>query len=272
MIGEIIAGVLLGPSVFGYIPGFTSTIFPDSSKDFLTLFSSVGLCFFMFFLGLEVDPVFMMQSWRSTLPIAFVSMSIPFGVGVSVATWLFTLESDEQYNRLSFLLFIGTVFSFSAFPVLARILDSTKLISSPVGIQALGLAALEDVVAWCVLALIISYSSTAGGTAPGAVVPQSSAWNAILIFVILVAFIAILMAVIRPIINYFYIRKQNNGENLESDFIPYLFFGFLIASWFTETLGIHAFFGRSAALGCQSEHIRLLAFVSFPLLFLFVFS
>lgn len=251
MIGEIIAGVLLGPSVMGRIPGFTDTIFPDDSKELLTLVSSVGLCFFMLFLGLEVDPVFMMQSWRSTLPIALASMAIPFGVGVGMATWLFTIEPDEQYNRLSFLLFIGTVFSFSAFPVLARILDSSKLISSPVGIQALGLAALEDVVAWCVLALIISYASSGAQTkAPsGTPIPGSSPYNSIIIFGILVAFILLLMMVVRPIIGWFYLRKQLHGADLNSDFIPYMFFGFLICAWFTECLGVHAFFG-AFLFGC----------------------
>jgi Kef-type K+ transport system membrane component KefB len=198
--------------------------------------------------------VFVLQSWKTTLPIALVSMSIPFGVGVGTATWLFTLEPDSQYNRLSFLLFIGTVFSFSAFPVLARILDSSKLISSPVGIQALGLAALEDVVAWCVLALIISYSTTGPGAAPtssGSPPAGDSVWNSILIFVILVVFIAVLMLVVRPLIQHYYSKFQaaEIKGDLNTDFIPYLFFGFLISSWFTETLGIHAFFG-SFLWGC----------------------
>lgn len=250
VVGEIIAGVILGPSVMGLIPGFSDTIFPDSSKEFLTLFSSVGLCFFMLFLGLEVDPSFMIQSWRTTLPIAAISMSIPFGVGVGVATWLFTLEPESQYNRICFLLFIGTVFSFSAFPVLARILDSTQLISSPVGIQALGLAALEDVAAWCLLALIISYSTVgpdSNPTVPGDPTTRSP-WNAVLIFLVLVAFIAVLMLIARPLINRAYIRKQENREDL-NEFIPMLLFGFLISAWFTETLGIVSGRRRTRALG-----------------------
>ena len=242
VLGEILAGVLLGPSVAGYIPGFTSTIFPESSQTFLTLFSSVGLCFFMFFLGLEVDPVFMLQSWRTTLPIALVSLSIPFGVGVGVGSFLFTLEDNAPTNRVAFVLFIGTVFSFSAFPVLARILESSKLITSPVGIQALGLAAFEDVSAWCILALIISYanSPSAAPVAGGADGNNdgTSPWNSVLIFLVLVAFIAVLMLIIRPLLAWQYKRKLETGQDLTSTFIPALLFGFLVASWFTEVLGL----------------------------------
>lgn len=257
VIGEIIAGVVLGPSVLGYIPGFSDTLFPADSLENLTLFSSVGLCFFMFFLGLEVDPVFMMQSWRTTIPIALTSMSIPFGVGCAVATWLWGLETstEQPANKLAFMLFIGVVFAFSAFPVLARILDASRLITSPVGIQALGLAAVEDVTAWCVLALIISYAATPGGDSPdpgtpgGDLNPPGNSWNSALIFAVLVVYIAFLMAIVRPLLARAYQYKIRQGADLNTQFVPYLFFGLLISSWFTEVLGIHAFFG-AFLFGC----------------------
>lgn len=240
VVGEILAGVLLGPSVLGLIPGFTSTLFPSDSLDLLSLFSSVGLCFFMMFLGMEVDPSFMLAQWRTSVPIALVSLGVPFGVGAAVARALLRLEHTPagEDDHASVAAFVGCVFAFSALPVLARILDSTRLITAPVGIQALGVAALEDTTAWCVLALIIGYS---GGCSDASHAAEPTGgggkWTAIVMATLLAAFLALLLLIVRPLLARIYTRMVQRGDDVH-DLVPYLFFGLLIAAWFTEALGI----------------------------------
>ncbi len=248
-----------------------------------------------------------------------MSMTVPFGVGAAAAGWLLELESatETPSSELPFRLFIASVFAFSAFPVLARVLDSSKLISSPVGIQALGLAAVEDLIAWSVLALIISVapanSSGSGSSSSSSSGPATSSWNSLLVFAVLVVFIGVMMGLVRPALDRIYKRKLKRGQDINTTFIrqaasthrqrrvlsqrspasdgdsreragtvqqrgpatawrgiqltsflllslvllssAYLFFGFLACSWFTEVLGVHAFFG-AFMWGCIIPKVR----------------
>jgi len=152
VIGEIIAGILLGPSVLGNIPNFSNSIFPPSSLPTIQLFANIGLIFFMFFLGMEVEPKVMSKLWQSSLPIAMVSIMVPFAVGCGIAAYLWDIDHPVGADFTSFMLFIGTAFSFTAFPVLARILTSANLLTHMIGLQTLGAAAIDDVAAWCILA------------------------------------------------------------------------------------------------------------------------
>src|SRR6185437_15159111 len=111
VIGEIIAGILLGPSAFGYIPGFSSTIFPASSLIVITVFAQIGLIFFMFFLGLEVDVLLLTRNWRAAAPVAIVSIIAPFCAGIGISYWFYNIEYTAA-DQTTFMLFMGTSLAF----------------------------------------------------------------------------------------------------------------------------------------------------------------
>jgi Kef-type K+ transport system membrane component KefB len=160
VIGEIIAGVLLGPSCFGQIPGFSSTLFPPTSLPFLKLVASIALIFFMFFLGMELEVDMMAQTWRTTAPTTVLAFLVSFFLGVAAAPLLSLVDSSLESGSASttLRLFVGMAFAFSAFPVLARVLANHRLLSTTLGIQAISCAAIDDIVAWVTLALALSYA------------------------------------------------------------------------------------------------------------------
>ena len=150
VIGQILAGIILGPSALGFIPGFSGFLFAPHTLNSLQLVASLGLIFFMFYLGLKMDPNEIRQGWRRTLPIASVSIIVPVGIGCAVSLWLYQM-SAPGVNKISFILFIGRNESigtarlsssldrlgsgvgFSAFPVLASILQSNNIVSTSLG-------------------------------------------------------------------------------------------------------------------------------------------
>lgn len=152
VIGQILAGITLGPSGLGLIPGFSLFIFADFSLPSFQLVASLGLIFFMFYLGLKLDPNELRQGYQQTLPIAFISIVIPVSIGCATSLWLYSMVSSDV-SKISFILFIGENTSthfqntmiylsanhlgsgvgFSAFPVLASILQSMDLITKRIG-------------------------------------------------------------------------------------------------------------------------------------------
>jgi len=150
VIGEIVGGILLGPSLFGH--GFTSGLFPAAVLPSLTMLSNTGICVFMFLVGLEFDRGLLRGQGRIAATVALSAILLPFTLGVLLA-----LDLVHQYptaHRLGFVLFLGTAMSVTAFPVLARILTDNKLIYTPVGGLALAAAAIGDVLAWSMLAVV----------------------------------------------------------------------------------------------------------------------
>ena len=252
VIGEIIAGILLGPSAFGYIPGFTSTIFPTSSLVIISVFAQIGLIFFMFFLGLEVDILLLTRNWRAAAPVAIASIICPFGAGAGISFWFYGLEPTNA-TQTTFLLFMGTAFAFTAFPVLARILTSFRLLESGVGVHALSIAAIDDVMAWCVLAITLSY---AGG---------GSAINGLYTMLLVVAFVLVVVFLARPFMVwaglYFHTRKHS-GDEFNRDYVAILFFLLACASIWTEIIGVHAFFGAFAFGVCVPKEHGLVEYLA----------
>ena len=243
VIGEIIAGIFLGPSVFGYIPGFSNTIFPTSSYTVLQVFAQIGLIFFMFFLGLEVDIALLTRNWRAAAPVAITSIIIPFGCGVGISFWFYDIEPTTA-SQSTFLLFMGTSFSFTAFPVLARLLTSFRLLDAGVGVHTLSIAAIDDVLAWCVLAITLSY---AGG---------GSAVQGVYTMLLVIAFVLVVVFIARPFMMWaglFFARrtaaaqaKGPGAEEFSRDYVALLFFLLACSAIWTEIIGVHAFFGAFA--------------------------
>ncbi|KAF8553035.1 hypothetical protein OG21DRAFT_1498008 [Imleria badia] len=167
VIAEILGGILLGPTAFGRIPGFTNHIFPASSIPYLSLTANIGLCLFLFIIGLEIDPSVIRRNARVSIAVSLAGVLLPFGVGcgISIALYHHFIESSSP-NSNYFMLFIGVSFSITAFPVLCRILSALKLLDTTVGLIALSAGVANDVIGWSLLALAVSFvNATSGLTA-----------------------------------------------------------------------------------------------------------
>jgi Kef-type K+ transport system membrane component KefB len=187
VIGEMIAGILLGPSLMGWLwPGFFQMVFPPASLGTLRMLSQIGVCLFMFVIGMELDVAQLKQQARTAVFVSQVSILFPYLLGVLSALWLFPSLAAPGTTFLAFALFIGISMSITAFPVLARILEERGLTKTALGSTALACAATDDVTAWTVLAFVVAIVK-AGGLAP-----------AVLSIVLVLLFVAVMLFWIKP--------------------------------------------------------------------------
>ncbi|CAF1072747.1 unnamed protein product [Adineta steineri] len=165
VIGEIIAGVIIGPSVLGNINWWTNHIFPTSSWNYFTLVGDIGLILFMFNLGLELEQEKIRKQWKRSLPIAISTIVIPYASGIGLSFYLYDINNRDGFkapDRVAFILFIASSMSFTAFPVLASILTSTKLLSAKIGSVTISCAAIDDIMGWCSLAIAGAFAKGSG--------------------------------------------------------------------------------------------------------------
>lgn len=163
VIAEILAGIALGPSLLGMIaPGVMARLFPAESMAQLGTVAELGLIFFMFLVGLEFDPRLLHGRLHAALAISGAGIVVPLVTGIAVALWLPAELAGPGVSAHSFALFVGVAMSVTAFPVLARILTERRLVKTPVGAMALAAAAVDDVAAWCLLALVVGIASASG--------------------------------------------------------------------------------------------------------------
>ncbi|MBV8886768.1 MAG: cation:proton antiporter [Chroococcidiopsidaceae cyanobacterium CP_BM_RX_35] len=157
VIGEIVAGIMLGPSLLGWLaPGIEATLFTDAVVPFLNVLSQVGLIFFMFLIGLELNPKYLTGKLEVAVLTSHVSILVPFSLGTLLALLLYPQVSNASVSFTAFCLFLGAAMSITAFPVLARIITENNLQNTRLGTLALTCAAVDDVTAWCLLALAIA--------------------------------------------------------------------------------------------------------------------
>jgi Kef-type K+ transport system membrane component KefB len=155
VIGEMTAGILLGPSVFGRLfPNAFDHVFPSSSFPAITMLSQLGLLLFMFAVGLEVDLAHIWKQRAAVVLISNVSIALPLVLGVALAKGLYPSFAGERVSFPPFALFLGTAMSVTAFPVLARILKEPNLMGSNLGTMAIACAAIDDVSAWLLPAVL----------------------------------------------------------------------------------------------------------------------
>lgn len=231
VISEVIAGIILGPSVMGRIPGFASTIFPPDGLPYLNLVSNIGLVMFLFLVGLELDPALVLKRARFALGISFAGMALPLGVGAAVSYVLYEeLGPDTTVGFGQFLLFCGVAMSITAFPVLARILAEQKLLQTKVGFLTICAGAVGDIVAWILLALVVSIINSASKITPLYVVLLSIAWILILCFIV------------RPAFN-FMIRVTKSQDEPSQTMMAFTLVVVLISAFVTDIIGVHAIFG-----------------------------
>lgn len=224
VVGEIIAGVLLGPSVLGLVwPEAMHALFPGLVIEAFRVLAQFGLVLFMFLVGLELPRSSLRAEGRRTLAVSAASLVVPFLAGAGVGVLLHPRFGTSP-SAWGFCLFLGAAMSVTAFPVLARLLQESGLFHSRIGVIALGGAALTDVLAWCLLAVVVAVA--APGTHPSPVVLLLSS----------AAYLAVMSAVVGPLLH----RLRTPGLWL---ILAVAF----VSAWTTEQLGIHAVFGAFVA-------------------------
>ena len=231
VIAEVLAGIALGPSLLGAIsPGTFTLLFPPASLGTLGLVSQLGLVFFMFIIGLELEPALLRGLGKSALAISNTSIALPFALGAATAVWLAPTLSVPSVPLVSFVLFLGVAMSITAFPVLARILSERGLIHTPVGALAVTCAAIDDVTAWCLLALI------------SAVVRSTGVSSAALTALFSVLYCAAMWFLARPLLARL-VRERTDRRGISQRMVAFTVVLLLLSSLATEAIGIHALFG-----------------------------
>lgn len=183
VIAEVIGGIILGPTVFGHIPNFTNTIFPQPSLTYLSLVSNIGLILFLFLVGLEVDIGVMKKHGKASAMISAAGMIIPFGLGAVIAVPIYhNFVDDSKVSFGNFLLFVGVAMAITAFPVLCRILTSTKLLDTHVGVMVLAAGVGNDVVGWVLLALTLALVNSGSGVTAVYVLLCAVGWAVLLLW------------------------------------------------------------------------------------------
>ena len=244
VIGEIIAGIVLGPSLIGmYFPEFSSALFPTQSLGNLQFLSQIGLILFMFVVGMELDLKVMRNKAQEAVVISHASIVIPFALGIGLAYFIYLHFAPMGVQFLSFGLFLGIAMSITAFPVLARIVQERGLQKTRLGTIVITCAAADDITAWSLLAAVI------------AIVKAGSFVSALYIIGLAAAYVLIMIKVIRP-----FLKRvgdlHSTRENLGKPIVAIFFLTLIISSYATEVIGIHALFGAFMAGAIMPENTK----------------
>ncbi len=235
VIGEIIAGIFLGPSFVGYyFPEVSGFMFPKQSLGNLQFLSQIGLILFMFIIGMELDLKILKNKAKDAVIISHASIIFPFALGVGLAYYVYQTFAPANINFLSFSLFIGIAMSITAFPVLARIVQEKGLSKTKLGTIAITCAAADDITAWCILAAVI------------AIVKAGSVMSALYTILMALAYVLIMLRFIQPFLKRIG-DKYSNREGLSKPVVGVFFIMLLLSAYITEVIGIHALFGAFMA-------------------------
>lgn len=244
VIGEMLAGIILGPSLLGlYFPEFSHKLFPVESLSNLQFLSQIGLILFMFIIGMELDLNVLRNKAHDAVVISHASIVIPFTLGISLAYFLYLFHPPTNVEFLSYSLFIGISMSITAFPVLARIIQERGLQKSKLGAMAITCAAADDITAWCILAVVI------------AIVKAGDFASALYTIGLAVAYVLIMIKIVRP----FLMRVgevKGSKEALSKPVVAIFFIVLLLSAYATEVIGIHALFGAFMAGAIMPEGSR----------------
>ena len=235
VIGEVVAGIVLGPSVVGMLfPAFSVFLFPVESLGNIKFLSQVGLILFMFIVGMELDVESLKNKAKDAVVISHASILFPYILGMGLAYFLYLEFAPPDISFFSFALFMGIAMSITAFPVLARIVKERGLSKRPLGIMSITCAASDDVTAWCILALVIA--SVKAGSILGTLLTISLA----------LAYVLIMLYVLKP----FLVKmtdKYVTKEQLNKTVVVIVFLILLVSAYISEVVGIHALFGSFLA-------------------------
>jgi Kef-type K+ transport system membrane component KefB/nucleotide-binding universal stress UspA family protein len=231
VIAEVLAGIVLGPSLLGWLrPEAMAALFPSDSLAVLRMLSQIGLVLFMFLVGLELDPKLLKGRTHTSVAISHTSIIFPFLLGSGLSWWLYDAYSSPKVAFVSFTLFLGAAMSVTAFPVLARILSERHLLTSRVGAVAIACAAVDDVTAWCILAFVVAIARAQG--------IGQAIWTTGLAL----TFIVGMLFGVRPFLQRLSLRVTNR-DGLTPGVVAASLLLLFFSSTVTELIGIHALFG-----------------------------
>jgi Kef-type K+ transport system membrane component KefB len=250
VVGEMIAGILLGPSLLGWLwPDLFHFVFPAFSLGSLRLFSQIGVCLFMFVVGMELDVSQLKQQARTAVLVSQTSILLPFLLGMVSSLFLFTGFAGPATAFPAFSLFIGISMSITAFPVLARILEERGLTQSPLGVTALICAAMNDVTAWCALALVVAIANAKSLASAG------------LSIGLVVLFVGVMLFCIRPRLPRWMGRAAQAGGKPGKGMMASVMTFVFASALATDVVGIHALFGAFLAGVVMPAHGELREFL-----------
>ncbi|PIA48166.1 hypothetical protein AQUCO_01400623v1 [Aquilegia coerulea] len=229
VVSEILGGVLLGPTGLGKFKMFADNVFPMRSVMVLETIANIGLLYFLFLVGVEMDLSVIKRTGREAIAIAIAGMALPFFIGIGIGIILQT--SGSLKYEFSFLLFLGVSVSATAFPVLARILADLKLLNTDLGRISMSAAIINDMAAWILLALAIALSESKGTPVAAIEVVVSSA-----------AFVFFCMYVLRPAIKKI-AHRTPEGESVNEFYVCLILTGVMLCGFTTDSIGTHSIFG-----------------------------
>jgi Kef-type K+ transport system membrane component KefB len=230
VVGEIVAGVLLGPSALGYLaPDLSQFLLPPDAIGFFGLISQVGVIFFMFLVGVQLDSSHLRGQGEAAVAISHASIVVPFVFGSVLALPLFPEYGVPGVRFTPFALFLGVALSITAFPVLARILAERKMQHTPQGALALTVAAIDDVTAWCLLAFVVG-------------VVRAKLDSLLWTFALTIVYIGVMFGLIAPLVRRFLVSQADDGQSGRA-VVAAAIVGLLLSALVAEGIGIHAIFG-----------------------------
>jgi Kef-type K+ transport system membrane component KefB len=231
VMGEILAGIILGPSVLGAISaGAYAFLMPQEAAPHLGIVAKIGVVLFMFLVGMHLDSRPLRANSHSTLAISHASILAPFVLGAGVAFLLYPRYSSAATTFTVFSLFLGVSMSVTAFPVLARILTDRRIHGTPLGVTALACAAVDDATAWCLLAFVSGVATAQIGGAA-----QTVAFVGL--------YVAVMFVVVRPVVRWIAAREEVRADPVSLTRLAIVIGMMLVSAVVTERIGIHALFG-----------------------------
>ncbi|KIJ64593.1 hypothetical protein HYDPIDRAFT_28527 [Hydnomerulius pinastri MD-312] len=231
VIAEVLGGILLGPTAFGRIPGFTNHVFPANSIPYLSLTANIGLCLFLFIIGLEIDPSIIRRNARLSVVVSLSGVVLPFAIGCGISVPLYHNFIAASANFHYFMLFVGVSYSITAFPVLCRILTELKLLDTTVGLIVLSAGVANDVIGWTLLALAVAFVNATSGL--------TALWT----FLTCVAFTLFLLFPVKWVLLWL---ARKSGSTVNGPTMPFMTVIMLLlwgSSFFTDIVGVNAIFG-----------------------------
>ena len=244
VIGEIIAGIALGPSLFGlYFPDLNQSLFPVASLGNLQVLSQVGLILFMYVIGMELDLKVLKNKANDAVVISHASIVIPFALGIGLSYFIYHEFAPEGVEFLSFGLFMGIAMSITAFPVLARIVQERGIHKTRLGTIVITCAAADDITAWCLLAAVI------------AIVKAGTFVSSLYIIALAVVYVLAMLFIVKPFLKRIGDLYADKG-NLNKPVVAIFFLTVIVSAYSTEVIGIHALFGAFMAGAIMPESAK----------------